>query len=135
MLLKRYKSERPDSEWIFPNKAGNHIFNNRLNEYLHRVCDELDIKYRPSHKIRAYAITQISVSGDFESARKFAGHTDYRMTLRYINGQITDANRRATEALNLGIQTTFLQKKKPRNPLDYEVLLRAGDGNRMILHS
>lgn len=106
MLLKRYRSERPDSEWIFPNKAGNHIFNNRLNEYLHRVCDELDIKYRPSHKIRAYAITQISASGDFESARKFAGHTDYRMTLRYINGQITDANRRATEALNLGIQTT-----------------------------
>ncbi len=37
---------------------------------------------------------------------KFAGHTDYRMTLRYINGQITDANRRATEALNWGIQTT-----------------------------
>jgi hypothetical protein len=28
------------------------------------------------------------------------------MTLRYINGQITDANRRATEALNWGIQTT-----------------------------
>ena len=66
------------------------------------VLGKQGIKYRPSHKIRAYAITQISASGDFESARKFAGHTDYRMT----NGQITDANRRATEALNLGIQTT-----------------------------
>lgn len=113
-LLERYKSERPDSEWIFPNKAGNHIFNNRLNEYLHKVCDELDIKYRPSHKIRAYAITQVSTSGDFESARKFAGHTDYRMTLRYINGQITDANRRATESLNLGIPpiSTRLERNK-----------------------
>ena len=79
------------------------------------VHDKQGIKYRPSHKIRAYAITQISASGDFESARKFAGHTDYRMTLRYINGQITDANLRATEALNLGIQTTsdnFSAKEK-----------------------
>jgi len=79
------------------------------------VLDKQGIKYRPSHKIRAYAITQISASGDFESARKFAGHTDYRMTLRYINGQITDANLRATEALNLGIQTTsdhFSAKEK-----------------------
>ena len=114
-LLNRFKNEHPDSEWIFPNGAGNHIFNNRLNEYLHSICDELGIKYRPSHKIRAYAITQISASGDFESARKFAGHTDYRMTLRYINGQITEANRKATESLNLGIQTDsdrFFGKEK-----------------------
>jgi len=93
------------SKWIFPNKAGNKIFNNRFNEKFRKVCDELGIPYRPSHKIRAYAITQISTSGDFESARKFAGHTDYRMTLRYINGGLTDANRKATESLNLGIQT------------------------------
>ncbi|MCR5740383.1 MAG: tyrosine-type recombinase/integrase [Lachnospiraceae bacterium] len=104
-LLERYKAEHPDSEWVFPNAAGNKIFNNRINEKLHEVCNKLGIRYRPSHKIRAYAITQVSASGDFESARKFAGHTDYRMTLRYINGQITDANRKATEALNLGIQT------------------------------
>ena len=106
ILLGRYMRERPESKWIFPNKAGNHIYNNRLNEYLKKVCDELEIKYRPSHKIRAYAITQVAESGDFESARKYAGHTDYRMTLRYVNGRITDANRRATESLNLGIQTS-----------------------------
>ncbi len=105
LLLRRFIKERPESEWIFPNRAGNHIYNNRLNEYLQKICADLGIKYRPSHKIRAYAITQVAESGDFESARKYAGHTDYRMTLRYINGRITEANRKATESLNLGIQT------------------------------
>ncbi|MCR4739730.1 MAG: tyrosine-type recombinase/integrase [Lachnospiraceae bacterium] len=104
-LLKRYKAERPDSEWIFPNKAGNRIFNNRLNENLKKICGELGITYRSSHKIRAYAITQVSSVGNIESTREFAGHTDYRMTQRYINNAITEANKKTTAALNLGIQT------------------------------
>ena len=33
------------------------------------------------------------------------------------------------------LQTIFLQMKKPRNPLDYEVSVRAGDGNRTHISS
>ncbi len=104
-LLNRYRAERPDSEWVFPNQAGNRMMINRFNERLHKICDELGIRYRSSHKIRAYVITQISASGDFESARKFAGHQDYRMTQRYINDCITEANKNASQSLNFGIQT------------------------------
>lgn len=105
-LLMRYKSERSDSEWIFPNRAGKPIYNNRLNEYLRKACDELGIEYRSIHKIRAYAITQIADSGGIETARTFAGHQTCGMTGYYVSGEMTDKKRNATESLNLGIQTS-----------------------------
>ncbi len=105
-LLNRCKEVWLHSEWLFPNRAGKRIYNNRLNEKLKKICNELGIRYRSSHKVRAYAITQVNSSGNIEGARVFAGHTGCSMTQRYIGTEYTVANRASTEALNLGIQTS-----------------------------
>ncbi len=109
-LVERLKLKRSASKWIFPNQRGNRMQNNHLNERLKNVCSELGILYRPTHKIRAYAITEISIT-DIESARKIAGQTNYQTTLRYVNERINETNIKAYESLNLGVQTNSDQLK------------------------
>ena len=114
-FLLRIEKEHPDSELLFPNEAGNRLYNNRFNEYLKKACDDLGIKYRSSHKIRAYTITRVVDAGGTECGRKFAGHKDYRMTENYVDISFSNTTINAIETLNLGIQTDsdhFLSKRK-----------------------
>lgn len=104
-LLDKIMKNHPETEWLFPNGAGNKIFNNRYNEYLHSVCNELGIEYRSNHKIRAHFITTIAKTSGIATASKLAGHGSTNMTERYVNRGITEEDLLASKSLNLGIQT------------------------------
>ena len=105
-LLQRYRAERPDSTLIFPNKDGKYIDGDVINKHLKKACKALNIPYRSIYKTRAYVITQIASTGDYEASRKTAGHNNSYMQDHYINSNLTDRNRLSIEeALNLGIPT------------------------------
>lgn len=105
-LLQRYRAERPDAALIFPNKDGKYIDGDVINKHLKKACKALSIPYRSLYKTRAYVITQIASTGDYEASRKTAGHSNSYMQDHYINSSLTDINRLNIEkALNLGIQT------------------------------
>lgn len=106
LLLERYRSERPDSKLIFPNSEGEYLDGDVINKHLRKACKELDIPYRSFYRTRAYVVTQIASTGDYEAARKTAGHSNAYMQDHYINSSLTENNRSNIEkALSLGIQT------------------------------
>ena len=110
MLLERYRQERPDSVLIFPNNEGKRLDGDVINKHLRKACKTLDMPYRSIYKTRAYVVTQIASTGDYEASRKTAGHSNSYMQDHYINNRLTDANRSNIEkALNLGISTSFNQ--------------------------
>ena len=112
LLLERYKKERPESTLIFPNKDGHCIDGDVINKHLKKACKALEMPYRSLYKTRAYVITQIASTGDYEASRKTAGHEQSYMQDHYINGNLTDNNRASIEkALNLGIFSDFLNEK------------------------
>ena len=106
LLLERYRSERPDSKLIFPNSEGEYLDGDVINKHLRKACKELDIPYRSFYRTRAYVVTQSASTGDYEAARKTAGHSNAYMQGHYINSSLTENNRSNIEkALSLGIQT------------------------------
>ncbi len=112
LLLERYRKERPESSLIFPNKDGVFIDGDVINKHLKKACKALEMPYRSLYKARAYVITQIASTGDYEASRKTAGHEQSYMQDHYINGNLTDTNRASIEkALNLGIFSDFLNEK------------------------
>ncbi len=111
MLLDRYRAERPDSKYIFPNAAGNRISNNRLNEHLKKACEELGIPYRSNHKLRAYFITQVAYFSDANRARIMGGQSDIRTTQRYLSRNITQKDYdTVNKAFDYGLSTNFNQE-------------------------
>ena len=105
-LLERYKNERPDSRLIFPNSEGEYLDGDVINKHLRKACKALNIPYRSFYRTRAYVVTQIASTGDYEAARKTAGHSNAYMQDHYINSTLTEKNRSNIEkALSLGIQT------------------------------
>ena len=105
-LLERYKNERPDGRLIFPNSEGEYLDGDVINKHLRKACKALNIPYRSFYRTRAYVVTQIASTGDYEAARKTAGHSNAYMQDHYINSTLTEKNRSNIEkALSLGIQT------------------------------
>ena len=109
-ILKKCLEERPDSKYIFPNNNGNRISNNHLNEHLKKACEELGIKYRSNHKLRAHFITSIAYYSDANRARIMGGQSDIRTTQRYLNKSITPKDYETVEkAFDYGLSTNFDQ--------------------------
>lgn len=105
-LLQKCHAERPDSVYVMPNKVGNRISNNRLNERLGKACRAVGVKYRSNHKIRAYYITGIAYHSDANRARILGGQSDIRTTEIYLSKLITQKDRDAVEKVcDFGIRT------------------------------
>lgn len=110
-LLERIIAAYPESEWIFPNKAGNQITNNRLNEVLKKTCLSLGIPYRSNHKLRAHFITEVAYYSDVNRARILGGQNNVRTTELYLNKGIMPKDLETMDkAFDYGLSTIFDQK-------------------------
>lgn len=82
-----------ESSYLFPNLSTNMTFEVRyLDKVLKQVCDQAEIDYRPSHKIRKTVLSSLFNSPDLTptDVQHWAGHSSLNTTLRtYIHAEQT----------------------------------------------
>ncbi len=92
------------TEFLFPDKNGNHTIRQRVNDCLAHYCEELNIPIKSSHKIRKTVISNlVSKNFDIDEVMRHAGHSNKTTTYNYYVFTVhTNENRqeRLTSALS-----------------------------------
>lgn len=83
-ILTLAKEINPDGEYVFmPN--GEIMLTNTFNKYLKKYCNEANVPYYSSHKIRFTSCSTLFKSnGDLSEASEVMGHSQTATTLHYI---------------------------------------------------
>ncbi|WP_186802650.1 tyrosine-type recombinase/integrase [Lacrimispora celerecrescens] len=83
-ILEQIRLQNPDSEYIFIRK-GQPLATVTFNRRLKKCCEELDIEYRSSHKLR-FSTASIMYKNGMEDTelQKLLGHATLIMTQHYL---------------------------------------------------
>jgi integrase len=91
-IVEKTHSLFPDNEYLFM-REGRQLIPTTFNEVLKRTCDELGIKYRPSHQIRFTVATMLYDEGvSITKISALLGHADTATTWHYIRKSSPDAS-------------------------------------------
>ncbi len=97
MLMKIPRPENKDS-LIFVRDYKS-IRTQTVNDHLRKVCRKLGIRYLPTHKIRAWGITEALASGmDQASVMRIAGHASPETMRHYV--RVARVNKDINEHFN-----------------------------------
>ncbi len=97
-----------DEDYILVNSKSSRLTTGSVNCYLYKLCDEINIGRKSSHKIRKTYISSLFVHGiNINKIREIAGHEDERTSLNnYCFNRSTDIE--TEKALdNLSMQLKF----------------------------
>lgn len=83
-ILEQIRCQNPDSEYIFI-RDGQPLATVTFNRHLKKCCEELEIEYRSSHKLR-FSTASILYKNGMEDTelQKLLGHTSLNMTHHYL---------------------------------------------------
>ncbi len=83
-ILEQIRHQNPDSEFIFI-RSGQPLATVTFNRRLKKCCEELNIEYRSSHKLR-FSTASIMYKNGVEDTelQKLLGHTSLNMTHHYL---------------------------------------------------
>lgn len=71
-----------DEDYIFVNSNSSRLTTGSINCYLYRLCDEINMNRKSSHKIRKTYISSLFDNGiNINKIREIAGHEDERTSL------------------------------------------------------
>lgn len=83
-ILEKMKNINPDGEYIFEDESGRRISSENIRKRLITVCKQLDIQYKPPHKMRKTFLTLLLDNGMSPSlVSDIAGHSSPQTTLEY----------------------------------------------------
>lgn len=93
----------PNGEFVFePN--GKLMLTDTFNEKLKKYCNECEIEYRPSHKIRFYCASIAYDGKNLTTISKLMGHSQVATTLHYLRN--VDKGNDSIQAFeHLGLRT------------------------------
>jgi integrase len=82
-ILRLAKEINPDGEYVFmPN--GKLMLTDTFNEYLRKYCNEADVPYLSSHKIRFTSCSTLYNGENLAEISKLMGHSQVATTLHYL---------------------------------------------------
>lgn len=86
VIIKNVMSLNKNKVYLFENKQGIQMKANYITLTLHYIKHELDLKNLSPHKLRhTYGTMLLKNGANMEEVRRLLGHSDYKMTKRYLD--------------------------------------------------
>lgn len=85
-LINQFIAIKPAEwqNWLFPNYEGKHLTTTYLDRDFKKYSDKSGIKITPYQLRHSFATTFLKNGGNLLALQKIMGHTDLKMTKRYI---------------------------------------------------
>jgi integrase len=99
-IIQKAHKLNPDGEYLFM-CHGRTINNDTFNERLRKYCNDADVPYLSSHKLRFTVASTLKAAG-VETAylQKTLGHSNRAMTEHYINETVEEPKNIENQLMN-----------------------------------
>lgn len=119
-VLRLHSEMDIESEFLFPNKNGEHILRERYNEILEHYCKKVSIKVKSIHKTRKTVLSKLFASGmGLDEVMQISGHRDKNTLLKHYIFSVHNMENQRTrinDALSSGNIFSYDEKPTHANP-------------------